>query len=129
MKIRSPLFTNITGQETVALLQDLLTSNLAIALASAGSAPATHPKSRIGDLPEPAQFILQFADALKPVDVPIPIEDDPSSLSVNILHLPNNPIHSQSGPISLHIFSYSLHESVPPNHHFHTITITPSPVT
>jgi hypothetical protein len=54
VKIRSPLFTDITGQETVTLLQDLLTSNLAIALTSAGSAPTTHPQCRIEDLPEPA---------------------------------------------------------------------------
>jgi hypothetical protein len=80
VKIRSPMFTSITGQETVALLQDLLTSSLAIALTSAGSAPTTHPQSRIEDLPEHAQFVLQFADALQPVDIPIPIEDDPSSL-------------------------------------------------
>jgi hypothetical protein len=80
VKIRSRLFTDITGQETFALLQDLLTSTLAIALTFAGSAPTTHPQSRIEDLPQPAQFILQYADALKPVDVPIPIEDDPSSL-------------------------------------------------
>jgi hypothetical protein len=64
VKIRSPLFNDITGQETVALLHDLLTSSLAIALTSAGSAPTTHSQSRIEDLPEPAQFILQFADAL-----------------------------------------------------------------
>jgi hypothetical protein len=90
------MFIGITGQETVALLHDLLTSSLAHKLTYAGSAPSTHPQCRLEDLPEPAQFILQFADALQPVDVPIPIEDDPSSLWVNIRHLPNNPIHSQS---------------------------------
>ena len=110
------MFTGITGQEPFALMQDLLTSNLAHALTSAGSTPSTHPQCRLEDLPEPAQFILQVADALQPVDVPPPIEDDPSSLWVNILHLPNNPIHSQSRHVSLHILSYSLHEHVPPNH-------------
>jgi hypothetical protein len=39
VKIRPPLLTDITGQETLALLHDILTSNLAIALTSAGQAP------------------------------------------------------------------------------------------
>jgi hypothetical protein len=80
VKIRSPLFTDITGQETVALLQDIVTSNLAIALTTAGQAPSTPPPSQVEGLLEPAQFILQFADALEPVDTPTPIEGDPSSL-------------------------------------------------
>jgi hypothetical protein len=45
-------------------MQDILTSNLAVALTTAGSAPSDPLPSQIEDLPEPAQFILQFADAL-----------------------------------------------------------------
>jgi hypothetical protein len=116
------MFTNITGQETVALMQDLLTSNLAHALTSAGSAPPTHPQCRLEDLLEPAQFILQFADALQPVEVPTPIEDDPSSLGVNILHVPNNPIHSQLDLYFYTSFHIPFTNPYPPN-----IILTPSP--
>jgi hypothetical protein len=100
------MFSGITGPEMIALLQDLLTSDLTAALTSNGSAPSTHPQCRLEDLPEQAQFILQFADAIQPLDTPTPIEADPSSFWVNILHLPENPIHSQSGHVSIPILSY-----------------------
>jgi hypothetical protein len=88
------MFIGITGQDTVALLQDLLTSSLAHELTSAGSTPSTHPQCRLEDLPEPAQFIIQFADALQPMDIPTPIEDDPSSLWWS-KHLHTNHISDQ----------------------------------
>ena len=128
VKIRSPLFSGITGPELIALLQDLLICDLASALTSTSSALSTHPQYCLEDLPEQAQFVLQFADAIQPLDTPTPIEADPAAFWVNILHLPENPIHSQSGPVSIPILSYSPHELVPPDNHLHNITITPPPV-
>jgi hypothetical protein len=84
--------------------------------------------SQVDDLLESTQFLLMFADALQAVDDHVPIKDDPSSFWVNIIHLPNSPIHSQSGHLSLHTSRNSLHTLVPHAPYIHTLTITPPPV-
>jgi hypothetical protein len=55
---------------------------LATELAPAWTAHSPSLTSQVEDLPESTRFLLQFADALQPVDDPTPIKDDPSSYTV-----------------------------------------------
>jgi hypothetical protein len=126
VKISSPLFTHLAGPRTTALIKDLLTDRLATELAStAWTGPSPAPTSQVEDLAESTQFLLHFVDAIQPVEDPIPIKDDPSSFMANILHLPNNPIHSQSLPVSIYTSRHPLHTPVPLISQLHTVTITP----
>jgi hypothetical protein len=121
-----PPLLNLTSLETTSPAQDLLTDRLAAERATAwnGSSPTSH----IEDLPEPTQFLLQFADAPQLVDDPDPIKDDPFSFLMNILHLPNSPIYSQSGHVNIHIPPNTSHTTIlhPPNsqHNHNTPLVT-----
>jgi hypothetical protein len=63
IKIRSRLFTDLSGLEIVALIQDILAAHLAVEIAPDGIAPTTSPPCQLEDMIESTQF-LQFADAL-----------------------------------------------------------------
>jgi hypothetical protein len=77
-----------------------MTIHFATQLTSAWSGLSPTHATQVGDIPEPTQFLLQLADALQPVDEPVPIEGDPSSFWINILHLPNNPGHTRLGHVN-----------------------------
>jgi hypothetical protein len=75
----SPLFNHLFDPKTTALVHDLLTDRLATELTFAWSDLLPTHATQVEDLHEPTQFLLQFADALQPVDEPVPIEGDLSS--------------------------------------------------
>jgi hypothetical protein len=78
LKISSSLFTHLSGPYVVPLLQTLLLDRLATELTDTWSANATTQTPRMEDLrPEPAQLLLQIADALQPTREPIQVESDP----------------------------------------------------
>jgi hypothetical protein len=71
--------------------QDLRTRRMAILVS------ITLPKATtITDLPRATQYLMQFANAIQLVVAFLPIEGDPIFSWVNLLHLPDNPIHPQS---------------------------------
>jgi hypothetical protein len=129
VKISSPLCIPLSGRESIALVQALLTYRVASEIGYAGSSYQPTLATQVADLTEPTHFILQFADAFHPVANPTPIVDDPSAYYVNIHHLPDNPILSQSCTVPLHIQPHTFRTTVPLTPKIHTIAITPSPVT
>jgi hypothetical protein len=71
------MFTHLSGPYVVPLLQALFLDRLASELTDTWSAYTTTPTPRVEDLPEPAQLLLQIADALQPTREPVLVEKDP----------------------------------------------------
>jgi hypothetical protein len=51
IRLRSPLFSDISGREAIAFLQDLFTSHLSTELAPAGTTHTTPPPCQVEDMP------------------------------------------------------------------------------
>jgi hypothetical protein len=71
VKISSPLFTHLSGPDVVLLLHALLLDRLALELTDNWSAYSSISTPRVEDLPEPAQLLLQLANALLPTREPV----------------------------------------------------------
>jgi hypothetical protein len=78
VKISSPLFIPLSGQESIAVVHALLTDRLALEIGSAWNIYQPTVATQVADLTEPTNFILQYADAFQPVANPTPIVGDPS---------------------------------------------------